>query len=56
MNNPLTGFVMPSLYVVEIYYRNHILASIQVKTTNEEEAVAQAVKLLTTRVRKLNGT
>ena len=53
MINPLTGKPMPDTYIVEIYNGKNIITAITVRTTNEEEAVVQAVKLLRTKVKKL---
>jgi hypothetical protein len=52
MENPLTGQLIPFTYDVEIYHGKNIVTIITVRTTNEEEAVAQAVKQLKTVVRK----
>jgi hypothetical protein len=52
MHNPLTGQLMADIYDVEIYNGKNIVTIITVRTTNEEEAVAQAVKQLKTVVRK----
>lgn len=46
MNN-----LIPNTYIVEIYRDKELLTSIEVRTTNEEEAVAKAVKQINTRVR-----
>jgi len=53
--NPLTGYAKPYLYRVDIYNGRKIITSITIRTTSEEEAVAQAVKLLKTVVTKLNN-
>jgi hypothetical protein len=52
MENPLTGRLEPRNYEVEVYRDGHIVTVIEVRTTNEEEAVAQAVKHLTTKVKR----
>jgi hypothetical protein len=55
MLNPLTGKLMPDLYEVSIYHGKNIIFTVTLKTTSEEEAVAQAAKQLNTKVKKLNG-
>lgn len=52
MFNPITGKPMANMYEVNIYNGKNIITSITVRTTNEEEAVAQAVKQLKTIVKK----
>jgi len=53
MLNPLTGKPEPNLYSVEIWNGKRLVIEITVKSTNEQEAVAQAVKQLKTIVRKI---
>lgn len=53
MENPLTGALMPFVYEVSIYNGKNILTVITVKTTSEEEAVAQAAKQLKTIVKRI---
>jgi hypothetical protein len=52
MENPLTGQLMPDVYEVAIFHGKDILTVITIKSTSEEEAVAQASKQLNVKVKK----
>jgi hypothetical protein len=54
MINPLTGKLSPDLYEVIIYRGKDPITSITLKSTSPEEAVAQASKQLTPKVRIIN--
>lgn len=53
MENPLTGKLMPITFKVDIYNGKHIITSMTIRTTSEEEAVAQAAKQLKTKVKRI---